>query len=174
MDIKNIIIAALSGVCILLFFSKKTVNVGHSDTLCHSDSILIYKPIQTIKSVEKVSYRWLKSIDTIYQYKVDTLINEVRVDSTYKYVEIPYNEYKDSTVFIRTLGWLDSMAIQPKIVKEIEYKTKPEKYSVFVNGSVGKDFIVPSFNFSANKMQYGVGYNLVTSSWVINFGYRLK
>jgi hypothetical protein len=169
---REILIGILIALLIWISSSEpKIVRSGSSDTTCIVDTVTNVVPGATMVKYVKVKLPFIIS-DTVIG---DTVISDrliVERDTSWLYTDVPMNEYKDTSYYIRTIGWLDSVSVYlPKAVK-----TKSDKFtipSLHINTQMGPQHIAPGATLQYKKVQVGYNYNIIQGAGNVTLGYKI-
>ena len=164
-------------IALLIWISSaepKLVRSGSSDTTCIVDTFTNVVPGATMVKYVKVKLPFIIS-DTVIG---DTVISDLVIverDTSWLYTDVPMNEYKDTSYYIRAIGWLDSVSVyMPKTVK-----TKSDNYlsgklpSVHINTQLGAQHIAPGATLQYKKVQVGYNYNIIQGAGNVTLGYKI-
>jgi hypothetical protein len=160
-------------IALLIWISSaepKLVRSGSSQTTCIVDTVTNVVPGANVLKYVKVKVP-VYVHDTIVDHQIiDHYITDI--DTSWLYADIPLNEYKDTTYYIRTIGWLDSVAVYvPKNVK-----TKPVNFilpSLYINTQLGPQHIAPGATLQYRKVQVGYNYNIIQGAGNVTLGYKI-
>ena len=179
-NLKNFWREILIGILIalLLWISSadrpQVTTIGSSDTICVTDTITNVVPGATLVKYIKVK---VLTYDTITDH---TITDHYITDTAWLYADIPQNEYRDTSYYIRTIGWMDSISLfMPSYHVTIgEEMTQAPRWSselsIFVNTHLGNNVVAPGVSVSVRKLQIGYNYNLINQSGVVTLGYRFR
>jgi hypothetical protein len=107
---------------------------------------------------------------------VNIVTKEIIVDTAWIYADVPVQEYKDTSYYIRTIGWLDSVSVYvPKELPKFD-KSENDKQGVtfFINTQLGNNAIAPGISMSVRKLQIGYNHNVINKTASLTIGYRLR
>lgn len=175
-NLKNYWREILIGILIslLLWISsadRPTQTIGHTDTVCVTDTITKAVPSPTLVKYVKVK---VLTYDTITDHQIT---DHYIVDTAWLYEDVPQNEYRDTNYYIRTIGWMDSISVfVPKCVKTETVNNTPfsSQISIFGNTHLGNGIVAPGVSISVKKLQLGYNYNVINQSGVVTVGYRIR
>lgn len=180
-NLKNYWREILIGILIALLLwvssaDRPVKNIHHTDTVCVVDTV-----VRNVPSPVRVEWRkiLLSRTDTIYENlsAYDTTVI-VRIDTSWLYADVPVNEYRDTSYYARTIGWLDSISIMlPKCVN-IPDKPLPDKYlsgiTIFANTQIGSGVLAPGVSMSVKRLQLGYNYDILQKGGRLTLGYRIR
>lgn len=163
-------------IALLIWISSaepKLVRSGSSDTTCIVDTVTNVVPGATLVKYVKVKLPYYVH-DTIVDHQItDHYITDI--DTSWLYADVPMNEYKDTSYYIRTIGWMDSISVyMPKNVK-----TKSDNYlsgklpSIHINTQLGAQHIAPGATLQYKKVQVGYNYNIIQGTGNVTLGYKI-
>lgn len=179
-NLKNYWREILIGILIALLLwvssaDRPVRTIGNSDTICHTDTINQNVPVPVRVGSRKI---YVTHYDTVYanvtQY--DTTIVD-HIDTSWLYADVPVQEYTDTSYFIRTIGWLDSVSVyMPKCVKTepVNYPPLSKQLSIFANTHLANGVVAPGVTVSVKRLQLGYNWNLINQSGVVTIGYRIR
>lgn len=165
-------------IALLLWISsadRPVKNIGHTDTVCVVDTV-----VRNVPSPVRVEWRkiLLSRTDTIYENlsAYDTTVI-VRIDTSWLYADVPVNEYRDTSYYVRTIGWLDNISVyMPNCVKTepVNYPPFSKQLSIFANTHLASGVVAPGVTVSVKRLQLGYNWNLINQSGVVTIGYRIR
>lgn len=167
-------------IALLLWISsadRPVQTIGHTDMVCVTDTVTNVVPGATLVKYVKVKLPFYVH-DTIVDHQItDHYITDI--DTSWLYGDVPINEYKDTSYYVRTIGWLDSISIfLPKSVKSKYDKSLSDKYlsgiTLFANTQLGNGVVAPGVSVSVRKLQLGYNYNVINQSGAVTVGYRIR
>jgi len=178
-NLKNYWREILIGILIALLLwvssaDRPVKNIGHTDTVCVVDTV-----VRNVPSPVRVEWRkiLLSRTDTIYENlsSYDTTVIS-RIDTSWLYADVPVNEYRDTSYYARTIGWLDSISIyHPQYEFTTGDKmTQSSPVTIFGTTHLGNGVVAPGVSISVKKLQLGYNYNVINQSGVVTIGYRIK
>jgi hypothetical protein len=199
-NLKNFWREILIGILIalLLWISSadrpQVTTIGNSDTICVTDTVTNDVPGATLVKYVRVKVPIITGPDTsgIWDYLLqnqeyvtlpytfdDSYFQTPHItkDTAWMYADIPQNEYMDTSFFVRTIGWMDSISIfLPKTVKTetVNYPPLSSQLSIFANTHLGNGVVAPGVSVSVRKLQLGYNYNVVNQSSLVTLGYRIR
>jgi hypothetical protein len=163
-------------IALLLWISsadRPVQTIGHTDTICVADTIT--KPVPGATLVKYVKVKLPVHIyDTITHHQI---LNEYKtiMDTSWLYTDVPMNEYKDTSYYVRTIGWLDSISIyRPQYQMITGDKMTSSPFTIFGNTQLGNGVVAPGVSLSVRKLQLGYNYNVLNQSGVVTVGYRIR
>jgi len=168
---KEILIAILIGLLIWVSSADRPTTIGSTDTICHTDTI-----IQTVPGATLIRYQKVKLPVYVYDTNVVNIIKDRKVlDTAWLYTDVPVNEYKDSSYYIRTIGWMDSISVvRTKCVQNIVKEPCSRSVTIFGNTQLGNGVVAPGMSISVRRLQLGYNYNVLNQSGVVTVGYRIN
>lgn len=168
---KEILIAILIGLLIWVSSADRPTTIGSTDTICHTDTI-----IQTVPGATLIRYQKVKLPVYVYDTNVVNIIKDRKVlDTAWLYTDVPVNEYKDSSYYIRTIGWMDSISVvRTKCVQNIVKEPWSRSVTIFGNTQLGNGVVAPGMSISVRRLQLGYNYNVLNQSGVVTVGYRIN
>jgi hypothetical protein len=174
---REILIAFMAAIILWLSFTDKddshVERRGSSYTECIVQLDTIFLPAQG-RTVEYRNVRIPQFVhDTIY--RTDTnIIERIYVDTTYEFIDLPLTEYVDSAhYYIRTLGWIDSLSIYPRIIHTTQTITKPRHWSIYGNSIIQGPNIAPGAALQMKRMYIGYNYDPRLRQNAFTVGYRI-
>lgn len=180
---REILIAILIGL--LLWISGADTPPVHTtspEIICITDTIVRHVPVPVRLGSRKI---FLPHYDTVYQNLSgfapsgvggkDTLIVE-RIDTSWLYADVPVQEYRDTSYYIRTIGWLDSVSVMHKSCDPVPQRQKVSSYGVTIFGNVitGSGSVAPGIDISVRRLQLGYHYDVIQKGGRLTVGYRIR
>jgi hypothetical protein len=179
-NLKNFWREILIGILIalLLWISSadrpQVTTIGNSDAICVTDTVTNVVPGATLVKYVRVKVP-VYVHDTITAFELTDAVY-IR-DTAWMYADIPQNEYRDTSYYIRTIGWMDSISVfLTKTVKTetANYPPLSSQLSIFGNTHLGNGVVAPGVSVSVRKLQLGYNYNVVNQSSLVTLGYRIR
>lgn len=167
---REILIGILIALLIWVSSSQpKIIRSGSSDTVCITDTLTKKVPVPVRSASRKI---FVVSHDTVHTIvrAIDTLMIQ---DTSWLYADIPLNEYRDTSYYIRTIGWLDSVSVycpkvtSPKLPNFVNFP------SLHVNTQIGTNHIAPGATLQYKKVQVGYNYNIIQGAGNVTLGYKI-
>ena len=170
---REILIGLLIGGLIWVSSSTpKIVRTGSSETICITDTITRVVPGATL-----LRYQTVKIPVYVHDTNVVNIVTkEIIVDTAWIYADVPVQEYKDTSYYIRTIGWLDSVSVyMPKELPKFDnFKNDKQGVTFFINTQLGNNAIAPGISMSVRKLQIGYNHNVINKTASLTIGYRLR
>lgn len=179
-NLKNYWREILIGILIALLLwvssaDRPTQTIGSSDTVCVTDTVT-----RNVPSPVRVEWRkiLLSRTDTIYENlsAYDTTVI-VRIDTSWLYADVPVNEYRDTSYYVKTIGWMDSISVfVPKCITTSPDHpiTRSPDVTIFGNTHLGNGVVAPGVSISVKRLQLGYNYNVINQSSLVTVGYRIR
>lgn len=179
-NLKNYWREILIGILIALLLwvssaDRPVKNIGHTDTVCVVDTV-----VRNVPSPVRVEWRkiLLSRTDTIYENlsAYDTTVIS-RIDTSWLYADVPVNEYRDTSYYARTIGWLDSISVYrhlPVTTSPDHKITRSPYVTIFANTHLANGVLAPGVTVSVKRLQLGYNWNLINQSGVVTIGYRIR
>ena len=170
---REILIGLLIGGLIWVSSSTpKIVRIGSSETICITDTITRMVPGATL-----LRYQTVKIPVYVHDTNVVNIVTkEIIVDTAWIYADVPLQEYKDTSYYIRTIGWLDSVSVYvPKELPKFDnFKNgKITLPSLYINTQIGQEHFAPGATLHYKKVQVGYNYNLIHATGNVTLGYKI-
>lgn len=168
---REMIILGLVAALLASFKSCNNTNsYGTTITECYIDTVVHKIPGATVVRYEKKLVPVItERYDTVYSFDTDTLISTIN-DTAYIYADIPVQEYKDSSYYIRTIGWLDSLSIYTPKIRHI----KASRTSHWLMGQYSRSFYGLGYSIGTDRWISGVMYDIRNKSYGVTLGWRLN
>lgn len=171
---REVLIAVMAAFLIWMSLDKKSPNVIHTGS-SYTECIVERDTIHLTTMGRTVDTRYV----TMPIYVRDTLIEHdtiqrIYVDTMYEVIEMPLTEYIDtSQYYIRTIGWLDSIAIYPKVITHYKTIKERQKFALFGNSTIGQNQFSPGAAAMVNRFYFGYNYNVIDKAGAVTVGYRI-
>ena len=179
-NLKNFWREILIGILIalLLWVSSadrpQVTTIGSTDSICVTDTVTNVVPGANLVKYVKVKVP-VYVHDTITGFE---LTDRYITDTAWLYADIPQNEYRDTSYYVRTIGWMDSISVFLPKCDKTETVNNPSSFSsqisIFGNTHLGNGVVAPGVSISVKKLQLGYNYNVINQSGVVTVGYRIR
>ncbi len=171
---REILIAIL--IALLLWVSsadRPIKTIGNTDTVCITDTVTNVVPGATLVKYVNVK---LLTYDTIIDHQItDHYIT--RLDTSWLYADVPVNEYRDTSYYARTIGWLDSISVYrhlPVTTSPDHKITRSPYVTIFANTQIGSGVLAPGLSMSVKRLQLGYNYDILQKGGRLTLGYRIR
>ena len=170
---REILLMIMAALLVWTSLTDTTVQTGSTYTDC-------YTHVDTVTNIVHTRTREYRTItipnfviDTIYDTDADTVMYVSR-DTVYEYINMPVEEYTDSsTYYVRTLGYLDSIAVYSKTVTVDKPMYKDRPVSLYLHTQIHDKTYAPGAAVTWRRLHVGYNYHPVQKGGIWTLGWKL-
>jgi hypothetical protein len=158
----------------MLVWTSLTDGSTHTGTT-YTECTSTVDTITKVKYSHTVGYRNV----SVPVYHTDTIITPgdtvpyVMTDTVYQYFDLPLEVYKDSNYYLRTIGWLDSIYIENKVVHTVKTKMVTKPFSVYLTNHMGAGITAPGASVTWRRVHAGYNYDVNRKGGYLTLGVQL-